>query len=177
LADAPPSLSDGKSEENPIGYVVEYTISEVMIVRMDEIAEASFALIRERIRFGIATAAMTKIMATTISSSMSENPFCFRPIAIKLLDTSSVFNNPIAHVAYPLDYVQFPAHSCGSAKPRIFSELRQFHCFSLATECHRHCHKLSPPKLTAEPWSAFPSSCPRTLTAKNLLARVRPDSR
>jgi hypothetical protein len=87
LADAPPSLRDGKSEENPIGYVVEYIISEVMIARMDEIAEASFALIRERMRFGMATAAMIKIMATTISNSMSENPFCFRPIAIKLRDT------------------------------------------------------------------------------------------
>jgi hypothetical protein len=58
-----------------------------MIARMDEIAEASFALIRERMRFGMATAAMIKIMATTISNSMSENPFCFRPIAIKLRDT------------------------------------------------------------------------------------------
>jgi hypothetical protein len=132
LADAPPSLRDGKSAENPIGNVVEYMISEVMIVRMDEIAEASFALMRERIRFGIATAAMTKIMATTISSSMSENPFCFRPIAIKLRDISSVFNNTIAqHAAYPLDYLQFLAHSYGDAKTRIISELLEFHYSSL----------------------------------------------
>jgi len=37
--------------------------------------DASFAEMRARNRLGIAIAAMTKIMATTISNSISENPF------------------------------------------------------------------------------------------------------
>src|SRR6266850_6426074 len=40
--------------------------------------EAWFAEIRARIRFGIAIAAMIRIIATTISSSISEKPFCLR---------------------------------------------------------------------------------------------------
>jgi hypothetical protein len=47
---------------------------------MEATADASFALMRDRKRFGIATAAMTKIIATTISNSISENPFCLRLI-------------------------------------------------------------------------------------------------
>jgi fructose-specific phosphotransferase system IIC component len=39
-------------------------------------AEASFAAMRERIRFGIAMAAMIKMIATTISNSISEKPAC-----------------------------------------------------------------------------------------------------
>ncbi len=52
------------------------------MVRMEEIADTSFAVIFERKRFGIATAAMTKIMVTTISNSISENPFCLRIILV-----------------------------------------------------------------------------------------------
>jgi hypothetical protein len=37
--------------------------------------DASFAEMRARNRLGIAIAAMTKIMATTMSNSISENPF------------------------------------------------------------------------------------------------------
>ena len=33
---------------------------------------------RERIKFGIAIAAMIRIIATTINSSISVKPFCFR---------------------------------------------------------------------------------------------------
>ena len=40
-------------------------------------AEESFAAIRARIRFGIAMAAITNMIATTINNSMSEKPFCF----------------------------------------------------------------------------------------------------
>src|SRR4029077_4407143 len=56
-------------------------ISDVTMVRMEASADASFALIRERKRFGIATAARTKIMVTTMSNSISENPFCLRLIS------------------------------------------------------------------------------------------------
>src|ERR1700732_4685659 len=48
------------------------------MVRSEAPAEESLAAIRARIRFGIAIAAMIRMMATTISSSISEKPFCFR---------------------------------------------------------------------------------------------------
>src|SRR6267143_2496255 len=48
------------------------------MVRSEAAAEESLAAIRARIRFGIAIAAMIRMMATTISSSISEKPFCFR---------------------------------------------------------------------------------------------------
>ena len=47
------------------------------MVRMEFTAEASCANMRERIKFGMAMAAMIRMIATTISSSMRENPFCF----------------------------------------------------------------------------------------------------
>ena len=59
------------------------------MVRMEEIADASFALIFERKRFGIATAAMTKIMVTTISNSISEKPFCLRLILVGPVKSTS----------------------------------------------------------------------------------------
>jgi hypothetical protein len=46
-------------------------------VRREPTAEASFAAIRDRRRFGIAMAAMIRMIATTISNSIRENPFCF----------------------------------------------------------------------------------------------------
>jgi hypothetical protein len=44
--------------------------------RMEPTAEASLAAIRARSKFGIAMAAMIKMIATTIKSSINENPFC-----------------------------------------------------------------------------------------------------
>jgi len=44
------------------------------MVRTVSAAAASFAAIRAFSRFGIAIAAMIKMMATTMRSSMSENP-------------------------------------------------------------------------------------------------------
>src|SRR5271168_1759826 len=46
------------------------------MVRIEPTAEASFADMRERRRFGMAIAAMMRIIATTISNSMREKPFC-----------------------------------------------------------------------------------------------------
>jgi len=46
----------------------------VFIVRIEPTADASLAAIRERSKFGIAIAAMIKIIATTISNSISEKP-------------------------------------------------------------------------------------------------------
>src|SRR5215470_4583237 len=60
------------------GYAALYEISAVLIVRTEPTADDSLADIRARIRFGMAIAAMIRMMATTISSSISEKPFCFR---------------------------------------------------------------------------------------------------
>src|SRR5574340_407391 len=45
--------------------------------RSEPTAELSFAAMRERSRFGMAIAAMIRMIATTISNSISEKPFCF----------------------------------------------------------------------------------------------------
>src|SRR5882762_3379129 len=47
------------------------------MVRREPTAEASFAAIRDRRRFGMAMAAMIRMIATTISNSIREKPFCF----------------------------------------------------------------------------------------------------
>jgi fructose-specific phosphotransferase system IIC component len=59
------------------GKEVLYVTIAVLMVRTDPTAEDSFAAMRERMRFGIAMAAMIKMIATTISNSISEKPFCF----------------------------------------------------------------------------------------------------
>jgi len=83
FAGEPPSLREVKLAANPTVYVDEYTISDVMTVRSEATAEVSLALIRERNRFGIATAATTNIIVTTISNSISENPFCVRLMLVE----------------------------------------------------------------------------------------------
>src|SRR5271166_5546478 len=47
------------------------------MVRTDATADDSFAAMRARSKFGIAIAAMMRMMATTMSNSISEKPFCF----------------------------------------------------------------------------------------------------
>src|ERR1700730_12257147 len=48
------------------------------MVRMEPTADDSLAAMRARSKFGIAIAAMIRMIATTISSSLSEKPFCLR---------------------------------------------------------------------------------------------------
>jgi hypothetical protein len=67
------------------GYVDEYVTAEVLIVRIEPTAEASLAAIRDRRRFGIAIAAMIRMIATTINNSMREKPFCLVRITVILL--------------------------------------------------------------------------------------------
>src|SRR5277367_2714822 len=57
-------------------YVVEYATMVVFNVRSEATADASLAAIFERSKFGIAIAAIIKIIATTINNSISEKPFC-----------------------------------------------------------------------------------------------------
>jgi len=64
--------------------------------RTEAAAEDSLAAILARIRLGMAIAAMIKMMATTIRSSISENPllpkagFCFEAISIACHDYSTL---------------------------------------------------------------------------------------
>ena len=48
------------------------------MVRTDAAADDSFAAMRARSKFGIAIAAMIRMIATTISNSINEKPFCLR---------------------------------------------------------------------------------------------------
>lgn len=60
-----------------VGYAELYEICAVFKVRIDATEDDSFAAIRARNRFGMAIAAIIKMIATTMSNSMSEKPFCF----------------------------------------------------------------------------------------------------
>ena len=57
---------------------MEYEISAVVICRIEATADDSLAEMRERRKFGIAMAAMIRMIATTINNSISENPPCLR---------------------------------------------------------------------------------------------------
>src|SRR2546430_16864911 len=74
---APPKLA--RASAYPlVGKLVEYVTSAVLMVRTALTADDSLAAIRARSRFGMAIAAIIRMIATTISSSISEKPFCFR---------------------------------------------------------------------------------------------------
>ena len=57
--------------------MVEYSTLDVLIVRREPTAEASLEAIFALKRFGIAIAAIIKIIATTIKSSINEKPLLF----------------------------------------------------------------------------------------------------
>jgi hypothetical protein len=59
----------------PLPYVEANVTAAVFIVRAEPTAEASLAAMRARSKFGMAIAAMIKMIATTINSSISEKPF------------------------------------------------------------------------------------------------------
>src|ERR1700693_4777845 len=63
---------------------------EVLYVRREPTADASLAAIFERSKFGIAIAAMIRMMATTISNSINEKPFCCFFICIFKLSSDKV---------------------------------------------------------------------------------------
>src|SRR5271167_231811 len=80
-------------------------------------ADESLAAIRARIRLGIAMAAMIRMIATTISSSISEKPLCF--LVLRLLDdlcfVMVLFS---AKMGWPLGRAD---HGTRDAKPPVFS--------------------------------------------------------
>src|ERR1700722_17879590 len=53
-----------------------------MIVRKEPTADDSLAAMRARSKFGMAIAAMIKMIATTINNSINEKPFCLLMIFI-----------------------------------------------------------------------------------------------
>src|ERR1700687_6125247 len=61
------------------------------MVRSPAAADESLAAILARIKFGIAIAAMIRMIATTISSSISEKPFCLRISIFPLVCLGSNF--------------------------------------------------------------------------------------
>jgi hypothetical protein len=69
---APPKVA--RVEYPFAGYAELYAISAVASERTEAEAEASLAAILARNKFGMAMAAMIRIIATTIRSSMSEKP-------------------------------------------------------------------------------------------------------
>src|SRR6516225_4585351 len=71
----PPKLAS--AVKPTLGYVVAKLTSAVLIVRSEPAAEDSLADILARIKFGMAMAAMIRMIATTISNSIREKPFCF----------------------------------------------------------------------------------------------------
>jgi hypothetical protein len=84
-----PGPNETRSGLNPVLKVEAYVISLVLIVRRDPTAEAWFAAIRERSRSGMAIAAMIRMIATTISSSISEKPREFFLITLLLVSFHS----------------------------------------------------------------------------------------
>jgi hypothetical protein len=62
---------------NPLPQLEEYVTSAVPMVRTAPTADDSLAAIFERSKFGMAMAAMIRMIATTISNSIREKPFCF----------------------------------------------------------------------------------------------------
>jgi hypothetical protein len=73
--EAPPSSV--MASEYPTPQLEEYVTSAVPIVRTEPTAEDSLAAIFERSKLGMAIAAMIRMIATTIKSSIREKPFCF----------------------------------------------------------------------------------------------------
>src|ERR1700730_1192336 len=66
--------------------------------RREPTAAASFAAIFDHKRFGIAMATMIKIMVTTMSNSMSENPFCCLPHFISIPQTRRPLTPPHSRI-------------------------------------------------------------------------------
>src|ERR1700685_2555178 len=91
------------------------------MVRIEPTADASLAAMRARSKFGIAIAAMIKMIATTISNSISEKPFC-------LLFISSLFGPTAKKREFIWMEPVNPAY-------RFFDYGRGLRCVFLGLEC------------------------------------------
>src|SRR5262245_16808802 len=95
--------------------VERYKSSPLPIVLIEAVAEPSLAERRALSRFGMAIAAMIKIIATTINSSINENPLLFLLVFFFMISPCrlvDLFLNP--------DYY-FACRECSEAK--ILNEL------------------------------------------------------
>src|SRR5579872_132369 len=87
---ATPGPSVARSGAKPAcGYVTENVACAVLSVRIVLAAAELLAAMRDRTKFGMAIAAMIRMMATTISSSINEKPFCLRMLRYLLILHSS----------------------------------------------------------------------------------------
>src|SRR6516225_6191809 len=84
----PPKLAS--AVKPTLGYVVAKLTSAVLIVRSEPAAEDSLADILARIKFGIAMAAMIRMIATTISNSISEKPSALLCCTFDLIFIASI---------------------------------------------------------------------------------------
>ena len=85
-----------------------FSLIELLIVVAIILIIAAIAipnLMRARIKFGIAMAAITRIIATTISSSMSEKPFC---LCMALV--------PVVHLQLHLHFGRQPPKPMGTTQ-------------------------------------------------------------
>jgi len=67
-----------------VGKALKYEVSAAVMLRIADAAEDSLADILARSRFGIAIAAMIKMIATTISNSIKEKPLILRSLLLKV---------------------------------------------------------------------------------------------
>src|ERR1700688_4549210 len=92
------------------------------MVRIPLTADASLAAMRAPNRFGMAMAAMIRMIATTISNSISEKPFCFRISFSPLLRFKSGLIDPLAVTSHFI--AQNRAIGFGTPESHCFQSLR-----------------------------------------------------
>src|ERR1700685_805536 len=92
------------------------------MVRTELTADDSLAAIRARNRFGMAMAAMIRMIATTISNSISEKPFCFRISFSPLLRFKSGLVDPLAVTSHFI--AQNGTRGIGVPERHCFQSLR-----------------------------------------------------
>src|SRR5579863_1403019 len=99
----------------------------VLMVRSELTADASLAEIRARSKFGMAIAAMIRIIATTIKSSMREKPFSELRIIFSPVSSQEPCGGSLWHTVMQRGFQT--ARGClpngdRGHKTRVFNDLR-----------------------------------------------------
>src|SRR5690349_7081586 len=100
-----------------------------MMLRTEPTAEDSLAAILARSRFGMAIAAMIKMIATTISNSINEKPFCLRILVLSLF--SCFFESSVSATRWQYlrtclaNHSSYQSQSDGRAYRPLFNYLRR----------------------------------------------------
>jgi len=114
----PPKLT--KFGEYPaVGNDVSNDVCAEFNVRIEAAAEDSFAAAFERSRFGIAIAAMIKMIATTISNSINEKPFCLH------ISVRPQLSNILMFALEPPLRIDYQRFAVASVKLHVINELRR----------------------------------------------------